>query len=159
MSPNIPGNVVKHSGECRQSFRGMSVCRIAFIRQFSGNKENTFSYSRNRARPSMVRPRCNSHYATVNWQVLQTHQVKFQLSLYKTLPHAIATHWLANNTLPTLQKTKLDILLLPPLLFYKGFTISKFISFPLETVADHEIGVYFAAHVWLFRIIEPRLLR
>ena len=24
MSPNIPGNVVKHSGECRQTFRGMS---------------------------------------------------------------------------------------------------------------------------------------
>ena len=24
MSPNIPGNVVKHSGECRKTFRGMS---------------------------------------------------------------------------------------------------------------------------------------
>ena len=24
MSPNIPGNVAKHSGECRQTFQGMS---------------------------------------------------------------------------------------------------------------------------------------
>ena len=24
MSPNIPGNVLKHSGECPQTFRGMS---------------------------------------------------------------------------------------------------------------------------------------
>ena len=23
MSPNIPGNVAKHSGECRQTFQGM----------------------------------------------------------------------------------------------------------------------------------------
>ena len=24
MSPNIPGNVIRHSGECHQTFRGMS---------------------------------------------------------------------------------------------------------------------------------------
>ena len=131
MSPNIPGNVLKHSGECPQTFRGMAkdsgecpqmfqgmpFCRIAFMRQFCGNKENTFSSSGNRTRTCAVRPCCNNYYTTVNWWVFETHYVDFQLVLYKTLFHAIATHSLANNTLLTLQKTKLDILPLSPLLF------------------------------------------
>ena len=47
--------------------------------------------------------------------------------------HAITTHPLTNNTLPDpLQKTKLDILSLPPLLFDKGFIISKLTCGSLE---------------------------
>ena len=69
-------------------------------------------------------------YAAGNCCILQTHYSEFQLALIKTLLHAIATHPLTNNTLPAPQKTKLDILPLSPLLFDKGFTISKLISFP-----------------------------
>ena len=137
MSPNISGNVLRYSGGCHQAFQGMSLCGIAFIGQFCGNKENTFSSSGNRTRTFAVRPRCHNHYALVNQWIVLTDYLDFQLALHKTLFHAIATHSLANNTLPTLQKTKLDILPLNPLLFYKGFTISKWISFPSwETVAD-----------------------
>ena len=70
-------------------------------------------------------------YAKGNCCVLQTHYFEFQLALNKTLLHAIATQPLTNNTLLVPQKTKLNILPLPPLLFDKGFTISKLISFPL----------------------------
>ena len=55
--------------------------------------------------------------------------------------HAITTQPLTNNTLPAPQKTKLDILPLPPLLFDKGFTISKLKSFPYwETIVDRRNG-------------------
>ena len=157
MSSDIRGNVTKHSGECPQIFRGMFLCRIAFIHQFCGNKKNTFRFSGNQPRTITIRPRCNNHYATVNQWDFQTYQVEFQLTLYMTLFHAITTHSLANNILPTLQKTKLDILPLLLLLFYKGFTISKLTSFPFwETVADHEMGVCFAARNWLFRVNRTR---
>ena len=93
-------------------------------------------------------------------EFFQTHYFKFELALYKSLLHAIATHSLANNTLPALQKTKLDILPLAPLLFYMGFTKSKLISFPSwETVADGQMRVCFAARFLLFRVIEPGLLQ
>ena len=70
--------------------------------------------------------------------------MNFQLALYKTLLHAIATHSLAKNTLLARQKTKLDILPLPSLLFYIGFTKSKLISFPSwEMAADCQMGVCF----------------
>ena len=182
MSPNIPGNVLKHSGECRQTFRGMSPnipgeCHKTFWRMSPNILGNALRYSEefhqtfqgmssniprnvlllhcfctfvlwqqgkylqllgesNQDLP--VRPHRHNHYAIVNWWVVLTHYVDFQLALHKTLFRAIAIHSLANNTLPTLQKTKLDILPLPPLLFYKGFKISKLISFlSRETVADH----------------------
>ena len=114
----------------------------------------------NRTRTFAVGARGPNHYATDNWRVLQTHYVQFQLALYKTLLHAIATHLVANNTFPGLQKTKLDILPLLTLLFYKGFTISKLISFlSWETVADCQMRVCFAACIWLFWVIKPGLLR
>ena len=105
----------------------------------------------NRTRTFAVGGGHHNHYATGNWWVLQTHYVEFQLALHKTLFHAIATHSLANNTLPVLQKTKLHILRLPPLLFYKGFTISKLISFASwETVAYCQMGVCSAARILTF---------
>ena len=114
----------------------------------------------NRTRTFAVGARCHNHYATGNWWVLQTHYLDFQLALYKTLLHTIATHSPANNTLPALQKTKLHILRLPQLLLYKGFTISKLISFvSWETVAYRQMRVCFAAHIWLSWVIEPKLLR
>ena len=83
MSPNIPRNVLIYSGECPQIFWRMSLCRIAFISQFCGNKENTFGTSRNRTRAFAVRTRRHNDYASVNWQVVQSHYFK-QLGLEKT---------------------------------------------------------------------------
>ena len=36
MSPNIPGNVLKHSGECLQKFRGMSLNIPGNVAEHSG---------------------------------------------------------------------------------------------------------------------------
>ena len=36
MSPNIPGNVLKHSGECHQTFRGMSRKILGNVAKHSG---------------------------------------------------------------------------------------------------------------------------
>ena len=91
-------------------------------------------------------------YVTDNCCVLQTHYFEFQLALNKTLIHAIATHPLTNNTLPAPQKAKLGILPLPPLLFDKGFTISKLINFP----SWETMRVCFTANK-LFRGIELEL--
>ena len=67
-------------------------------------------------------------YATDNCCILQTYYFEFQLALNKTL-------------FPAPQKTKLDILPLPRLLFDKGFTISKLISFlSWETIMDRQNG-------------------
>ena len=89
--------------------------------------------------------------------------VRFSNTLYlisASLIQDFATSLLANNTFPALQKIKLDILPLPPLRFYIGFTKSKLISFPSwETVADSQMRVCFAARPWLFQVIEPGLLQ
>ena len=66
-----------------------------------------------------------------NCCILQTHYFEFQLTLYKNLLHAIATQPLTNNTLPAPQKTKLDILPLPPLLFDKRVHNIKIDKCPL----------------------------
>ena len=130
------------------------------MRKFWDNKENTHAPSANRTSTFVVRAHRHNHFATGNWWGFQTHYILFQLALYKTLLHAIATNSQANNTLSALQKIKSDILPLPPLLFYIGFTKSKLISFPSwETVADSQMRVYFAARPWLFRVIEPGLLQ
>ena len=42
MSPNIPGNVAKHSGECRQTFQGMSPNIPGNIIKNSGERRQTF---------------------------------------------------------------------------------------------------------------------
>ena len=36
MSPNIPGDVLKHSGECHQTFRGMSRKILGNVAKHSG---------------------------------------------------------------------------------------------------------------------------
>ena len=71
----------------------------------------------------------------------QTHQVKFQLTLNKTLLHAIATHPLMDGALSITQNTKLGLPLLPALLFDSGFIVSKLKSFPSwEVIRDHQNG-------------------
>ena len=42
MSPNIPGNVLKHSGECRQIFGGMSSNIPGNVAKHSGECPQTF---------------------------------------------------------------------------------------------------------------------
>ena len=42
MWPNIPGNVLKHSGECRQTFRGMSSNISGNVTKYSGECHQTF---------------------------------------------------------------------------------------------------------------------
>ena len=42
MSPNIPGNVAKHSEECRQTFRGMSSNIPRNVLKHSGEYRQTF---------------------------------------------------------------------------------------------------------------------
>ena len=42
MSPNIPGNVLKHSGEFRQTFRGMSSNILGNFVKHSGEHHQTF---------------------------------------------------------------------------------------------------------------------
>ena len=42
MSPNIPGNVAKHSGECPQTFQGMSPNIPGNIAKYSGERRKTF---------------------------------------------------------------------------------------------------------------------
>ena len=42
MSSNIPGNVAKYSGECRQTFRGMSPNIPGNIAKYSGECRQTF---------------------------------------------------------------------------------------------------------------------
>ena len=127
------------------------------MRKFWENKENTLTPSANRTSAFAVKARHHNHCATGNWRGLQTHYIWFHLAWYKTFLHAIATHLLANNTFPALQTIKLDILPLPPLLFYTEFTKSKFPSW--ETVADFQMGVCSAARTWLFWVIVPGLLK
>ena len=42
MLPNIPGNVTKHSGECRHIFRGMSPNIPGNVAIYSGECHQTF---------------------------------------------------------------------------------------------------------------------
>ena len=42
MSPNIPGNVLKHSGGCHQTFRGMSSNMQENVAKHSGECPETF---------------------------------------------------------------------------------------------------------------------
>ena len=42
MSSNIPGNIVKHSGQCRQTFRGMSSNIPGNVAKHSGECHQTF---------------------------------------------------------------------------------------------------------------------
>ena len=42
MSPNIPGNVAKHSGECPQTFQGMSPNIPGNVAKYSGERRKTF---------------------------------------------------------------------------------------------------------------------
>ena len=42
MSPNILGNVAKHSGECPQIFRGMSPNTLGNVLKYSGECRQTF---------------------------------------------------------------------------------------------------------------------
>ena len=42
MSPNIPGNVAKHSGEYRQTFRGMLLNIQGNVAKHSGEYPQTF---------------------------------------------------------------------------------------------------------------------
>ena len=42
MSPNIPGNIAKHSGEYRQIFRGMSPNILGNVTQYSGDRRKKF---------------------------------------------------------------------------------------------------------------------
>ena len=44
MSPNIPGNVLKHSGECPQTFGGMSSNIPGDVAKHSGECPQTFRY-------------------------------------------------------------------------------------------------------------------
>ena len=72
---------------------------------------------------------CADHWSTEILQLWPPHNIINVYFVNNTLLHAFATHSLAHNTLAALQKTKLHILRLPPLLFYQGFTVSKLISF------------------------------
>ena len=40
-TPNIPGNVARHSGECRQTFQGMSPNIPGNVRKHSGGMSPT----------------------------------------------------------------------------------------------------------------------
>ena len=42
MSQNIPGNIVKHSGECSQTFRGMLLNNPGNVTKHSGECSQTF---------------------------------------------------------------------------------------------------------------------
>ena len=42
MLPNIPGNVLKHSGKCPQTFRGMSPNNPGNVSKHSGECPQTF---------------------------------------------------------------------------------------------------------------------
>ena len=42
MLPNIPGNVLKHSGECHQTFWGMSQNIPGNVAKYSGECRKTF---------------------------------------------------------------------------------------------------------------------
>ena len=42
MSPNVPGNVAKHSGECHKTFRGMSPNIPGNVIKNSGERRQTF---------------------------------------------------------------------------------------------------------------------
>ena len=85
---------------------------------------------------------CADHWVTDILQLEPSHNIKKVYFANNTLLHPIATHSLTHNTLPTLEKTKLHILCLPPLLFYKVLIISKMRSFvSWETVAYHQMGV------------------
>ena len=42
ISPNLPGNVARHSGECRQTFRGMSPNIPENVAKHSGEYRKKF---------------------------------------------------------------------------------------------------------------------